>query len=264
MKVENIAAVVVTAELASVHADRRAHRRDGVVDRRRAQPAGRDAAADTAARARTARWSRWRRGRSRSAGSAPAAAATRVAVNHLTVGRVPARRARCRRRVRPSLAGARHADASRCYEPDFASASARGGGDQHRARRRRARTSLDRRHRCACRCRPPIRAHLCRADRARSSRCRSNIDAVARVVINERTGTVVMGGDVRIGRRGGRARQPVGADLDPATTSSQPAPLSAGGRPRSCRRPQVDVDEGDNKLIALDAGHDARPTWCRR
>ena len=116
MKVENIAAVIVTAEIGPYTQTGAPHRRDGLVDRRRAQPAGRHAAADAAARARRRASWRWRRARSRSAASAPAAAATRVAVNHLTVGRVP--RGALVQAARPAaLAPARRRCASRSTNP---------------------------------------------------------------------------------------------------------------------------------------------------
>ena len=79
-----------------------------------------------------------------------------------------------------------------------------------------------------------------------------NIDAVAKVVINERTGTVVMGGDVRIGAAAvahGNLSVRISTHLD----VSQPAPL-AQGQTTVVPQTRLDVEEGDNKLIALDAG----------
>ncbi len=63
-------------------------------------------------------------------------------------------------------------------------------------------------------------------------------DVVARVVINERTGTVVVGGNVQLGAGGRRARQSVGAHHDEATKSASPMPCRAarhGGRAEHSR-----------------------------
>jgi len=79
-----------------------------------------------------------------------------------------------------------------------------------------------------------------------------NVDSVARVVINERTGTVVMGGDVRIGTAAvahGNLSVRISTRLD----VSQPAPFARGDT-TVVPQTRLDVDEGDNKLIALDAG----------
>ena len=75
IKIENVAAVLVTAELPAFVAAGQPARHHRVVDRRCAQPAGRHAAADAAARHRR-QSTRWRRARCRSADSAAARAAT--------------------------------------------------------------------------------------------------------------------------------------------------------------------------------------------
>src|SRR6185436_2517387 len=70
-----------------------------------------------------------------------------------------------------------------------------------------------------------------------------SIDATARVVINERTGTVVMGGDVRIGAAAvahGNLSVRISTRLD----VSQPAPLSQGDT-TVVPQTRLDVDEGD-------------------
>ena len=77
-------------------------------------------------------------------------------------------------------------------------------------------------------------------------------DAVARVAINERTGTVVMGGDVRIGAAA-VAHGNLSVRINTQLSVSQPAPLSQG-QTTVVPRTQVDVDEGDARLVALDAG----------
>ena len=78
------------------------------------------------------------------------------------------------------------------------------------------------------------------------------VDSIARVVINERTGTVVLGGDVRIGPVAvahGNLSVRVATDYQ----VSQPEGFSRGETtvtPQS----QVDVDQEDRKLIALEPG----------
>ena len=78
------------------------------------------------------------------------------------------------------------------------------------------------------------------------------LDVPARVVINERTGTVVLGGDVRLGPAAvahGNLSVRISTKLD----VSQPAPLSQG---KTTVVPQTDVavDEGNAKLVALEPG----------
>ena len=78
------------------------------------------------------------------------------------------------------------------------------------------------------------------------------MDSTARVVINERTGTVVMGGDVRIGTAA-VAHGALAVKISTQLQVSQPAPLSQG---QTAVVPQTDVNvkEGDAKLVTLDAG----------
>jgi flagellar P-ring protein FlgI len=78
------------------------------------------------------------------------------------------------------------------------------------------------------------------------------LDSVAKVVINERTGTVVLGGDVRLGPAAvahGSLAVRISTELD----VSQPAPLSLG-QTTVVPRVGVTVDEGDSRLVALDTG----------
>ena len=77
-------------------------------------------------------------------------------------------------------------------------------------------------------------------------------DVVARVVINERTGTVVVGGNVRISPAA-VAHGNLSVRITTRLTASQPLPYSKGQTvvvPNS----QVDVNEGTAKLIALEEG----------
>jgi flagellar P-ring protein precursor FlgI len=78
------------------------------------------------------------------------------------------------------------------------------------------------------------------------------LDTVARVVINERTGTVVMGGDVRLGPAAvahGNLSVSISTQLD----VSQPAPLS-GGQTTVVPQTEVDVNEQQAMLVNLEAG----------
>jgi flagellar P-ring protein precursor FlgI len=78
------------------------------------------------------------------------------------------------------------------------------------------------------------------------------MDVEARVAINERTGTVVLGGDVRLGPAAvahGNLSVRIATQFD----VSQPPPFSTG---ETTVVPQVgiDVSEGENQLVTLDAG----------
>ena len=78
------------------------------------------------------------------------------------------------------------------------------------------------------------------------------MDVAARVVINERTGTVVMGGDVRLGAAA-VAHGNLSVRIATQYEVSQPAPLSQG-KTTVVPQTELDVNEGDSKLVALDAG----------
>ena len=170
-----------------------------------------------------------------------------VAVNHLTVGRVP-RGATVQAFHPATLAGLETVNLA-LYEPDFASASRvaaainmeLGADAAHALDAGQVRVQVP----------PAYKGNLAELI-ARLEPLPVNIDAVARVVINERTGTVVMGGDVRIGAAAvahGNLSVRISTRLD----VSQPAPLSQGNT-QVVPQTRLDVDEGDNKLIALDAG----------
>jgi flagellar P-ring protein FlgI len=79
------------------------------------------------------------------------------------------------------------------------------------------------------------------------------MDAPARVVINERTGTVVVGNGVRLSPAA-VAHGNLSVRITTKFNVSQPAPLSQGGQTVVVPDERVDVDEGDNKLIAMDEG----------
>ena len=79
-----------------------------------------------------------------------------------------------------------------------------------------------------------------------------SLDVAARVVINERTGTVVMGGDVRLGPAA-VAHGSLSVRIATQNDVSQPAPFS-GGQTTPVQQTNVDVTEQDAKLISLEAG----------
>ncbi len=78
-------------------------------------------------------------------------------------------------------------------------------------------------------------------------------DAVARVVINERTGTVVVGGPVRIGPAA-VAHGNLSVKITTKYDVSQPAPLSRTGDTKVVPNEQVDVHEASARLVTLEEG----------
>jgi flagellar P-ring protein precursor FlgI len=79
------------------------------------------------------------------------------------------------------------------------------------------------------------------------------VDAPARVVINERTGTVVVGVDVRIGAAA-VAHGNLSVKISTKYNVSQPAPLSKQGETIVTPDEHVDVTEGGGHLVALEEG----------
>jgi flagellar P-ring protein precursor FlgI len=78
-------------------------------------------------------------------------------------------------------------------------------------------------------------------------------DANARVVINERTGTVVVGGNVRIGAAA-VAHGSLSVRITTTYEVSQPNPLSKGGDTAVVPNEQVDVSEKSAQLVTLEEG----------
>ncbi|MDR1915242.1 MAG: flagellar basal body P-ring protein FlgI [Synergistaceae bacterium] len=74
-------------------------------------------------------------------------------------------------------------------------------------------------------------------------------DAVARVVVNERTGTIVMGGSVKIGNVA-VAHGSLTVKVTERPQVSQPGPLS-GGRTAVTPRTDIQTDEGKPQLVEL-------------
>jgi flagellar P-ring protein precursor FlgI len=79
------------------------------------------------------------------------------------------------------------------------------------------------------------------------------IDQASRVVINERTGTVVIGGGVRLGPTA-VAHGNLSVRISTQYTASQPAPFAQRGETVVVPDERVDVSEGDAKLVNLGAG----------
>jgi flagellar P-ring protein precursor FlgI len=79
------------------------------------------------------------------------------------------------------------------------------------------------------------------------------IDQASRVVINERTGTVVIGGGVRLGSAA-VAHGNLSVRISTQFAVSQPAPFARQGETVVVPDERVDVTEGDAKLITLGAG----------
>lgn len=78
-------------------------------------------------------------------------------------------------------------------------------------------------------------------------------DAEARVVVNERTGTVVVGGAVRIGPAA-VAHGNLSVRISTRLEVSQPPPLSKTGETKVVPNEQVDVKEGAAQLVELEQG----------
>jgi flagellar P-ring protein precursor FlgI len=79
------------------------------------------------------------------------------------------------------------------------------------------------------------------------------VDAPARVVINERTGTVVVGAHVRVGAAA-VAHGNLSVRISTRFEVSQPTPFSRQGSTAVVPQQQLDVDEGENQLVALEEG----------
>jgi flagellar P-ring protein precursor FlgI len=80
-----------------------------------------------------------------------------------------------------------------------------------------------------------------------------SMDVNARVVINERTGTVVVGSHVRLGPAA-VAHGNLSVRIQTRFDVSQPMPMSYTGETKVVPQQDVQVDEGDSKLIAFEEG----------
>jgi flagellar P-ring protein precursor FlgI len=79
------------------------------------------------------------------------------------------------------------------------------------------------------------------------------VGAPAGVVINERTGTVVVGSDVRVSAAA-VAHGNLSVRISTKYNVSQPAPWSAKGETVVTPDQQVDVNEGSSQLVVLEEG----------
>jgi flagellar P-ring protein precursor FlgI len=80
-----------------------------------------------------------------------------------------------------------------------------------------------------------------------------SLDAPAKVVINERTGTVVVGANVRIGAAA-VAHGNLSVRISTRWEVSQPAPFSERGQTEVVPQQNLDVEEADTRLVALEEG----------
>lgn len=171
-----------------------------------------------------------------------------VSVNHLTVGRVP--RGGTVQVARDTVISPAETLRLTLHEPDFTSAS-------HIADA----INLELRHGAARVLDPgTVQVQVPAYYRAMVPDFLARIeplpvfmDAVARIVINERTGTVVLGGDVRLGPAAvahGNLSVKITTDYD----VSQPAPLSKGGQTAVTPKVDVAVEEGKAQLVRLASG----------
>ena len=78
-------------------------------------------------------------------------------------------------------------------------------------------------------------------------------DSVSKVVINERTGTVIMGENVRISTIA-IAHGNLSIEIKEDQNVSQPLPFSRSGRTVVTPESQVMVEEGDNPIFVLESG----------
>jgi flagellar P-ring protein precursor FlgI len=77
-----------------------------------------------------------------------------------------------------------------------------------------------------------------------------NVDQPARVVVDEASGTVVMGSDVRISRVA-IAQGHLTIRVSEAPQVSQPSPFAEVGETAVVPRTRVDVDDGDGKRLRV-------------
>ncbi|HEY8548663.1 MAG TPA: flagellar basal body P-ring protein FlgI [Vicinamibacterales bacterium] len=80
-----------------------------------------------------------------------------------------------------------------------------------------------------------------------------SVDGQARVVINERTGTVVVGSEVTLAATA-VAHGNLSVRISTKYNVSQPNPFSPGGQTVVVPDERVEVSEGDARLVTLDAG----------
>jgi flagellar P-ring protein precursor FlgI len=247
LKVENIAAVLVTAEilpyqrggaridvLASSIGDARSLQGGTLLPTPLRGPAG-----DTVALAQ---------GPLSIGGFGGGSGGSSVAVNHLTVGRIPGGAIVQATQTAAAMPSGTLTFALR--EPDFVTAS-------HVAQAINTHLGLVVAHPL-----DPGSVAVAVPDRFRDTvpefmaeieTLQVQTDVAARVVINERTGTVVVGGDVRLSAAA-VAHGNLSVRITTKYQVSQPAPFSSSGDTTVVPNAKVDVEEGRAKLVTLDEG----------
>ena len=73
---------------------------------------------------------------------------------------------------------------------------------------------------------------------------------IAKIVINERTGTLVAGGDIRI-QPATVSHGNLNVRVEAQNSVSQPTPFSRTGRTQTVRNSQVDVDDTGTGVVSL-------------
>jgi flagellar P-ring protein precursor FlgI len=247
IKVENIAAVLVTAELAAFA--RPGGRIDVTVssvgDARSLQGGTLTA---TALRGTDGRVYALAQGALSIGGFGGGSSANSVVVNHLTVGRVPGGAV-----VQSGQETQLPTDGELLLtmgEPDFSTARRMADAVNAELGPGSAR-ALDS---ATVAVRVPETYRSSIADlMARIEPLRLDVDVPARVVLNERTGTVVVGENVRIGAAA-VAHGNLSVKISTQYNVSQPAPFSERGQTVVTPDERLDVDEGDMKLVELEEG----------
>lgn len=247
MKVENTAAVLVTAELPS--ASRVGHRIDvlasSIGDARSLQGGTllltplRDGRGEVVAVAQ---------GPLSVGGFGGGTGTTNVQVNHLTVGRVPAG---AMVQAAPAVTPFATDELTLVlHEPDFSTAArmADALNEDFKARVARAADSSS----VTVAIPEDYRGNVPQL-MARLEAITVRPDSAARVVINERTGTVVVGHGVTLGPAA-VAHGSLSVRIATSFDVSQPAPMSRGGQTVVVPNETVEVQEGTAQLVRLEEG----------
>jgi flagellar P-ring protein FlgI len=247
MKVENIAAVLVTAELpAYSHSGTRIDVTASSVGDARSLQGG--VLLPTALRGPNGQIIATAQGALSLGGFGGGSGGNNVQVNHLTVGRVPGGAL-----VHTDVAAALPPSDSiglTLKDPDFISADRiaqavnreLGEGSAHAIDSATVSVRVPPNYRSAI---PELLARI--------EPLLVDVDATARVVINERTGTVVVGGSVRLGPAA-VAHGNLSVKISTRLEVSQPPPFSPRGDTTVVPQEQVDVSEGRSQLLMLEQG----------
>lgn len=247
MKVENVAAVLVTAELpAYAHSGIRIDVTASSVGDARSLQGG--VLLPTALRGPNGQVIATAQGALSLGGFGGGSGGNNVQVNHLTVGRVPSGAL-----VHVDVASAlppSDAIALSLKDPDFISADRiaqavnreLGEGSAHALDSATVAVRVPTNYRSTI---PELLARI--------EPLPVDVDAAARVVINERTGTVVVGGSVRLGPAA-VAHGNLSVKISTRLEVSQPPPFSNKAETIVVPQEQVDVTEGRSQLLMLEQG----------